>query len=117
MTSLTHRVGPGEDILVEIYFDPDGMKGGKIGCYRARLLKNHKCHDAGTTAEDAYRALICTAWSLGYIRDPERYRIANAGCFKVYGPPTEPYYHHPDDPNGSLPGHYATREDWAADNE
>jgi len=54
-----------EHQTIEVYFDPDGICGGKRGCYRARLEKDHRVHDAGSTALDACNACVITAQSLG----------------------------------------------------
>lgn len=53
-------------VAVELYFDSDGVKGGKQGCYRARLKYRHEVHDAGESSGEAFDNLVITAVSHGY---------------------------------------------------
>lgn len=62
---------------IEVYWDSKGRKGGKNGCYRARLHNNHGIHDAGITKEDAVNNLLKTAESLGESGKCEDYEIVN----------------------------------------
>lgn len=50
---------------IEVYWDPDGIKGGRVGCWRARLKDNHGIHSAGETNLSAIQDCVKTAISLG----------------------------------------------------
>lgn len=62
---------------IETYWDPSGFKGGKRGCWRARLQDQHSYHDAGTTESEAVRSLLLTLASFGMSGDREEYYVTN----------------------------------------
>ena len=45
---------------IEIYYDLNGIKEGKFGCFRARVAGNHGIHSAGVTEEAAIDDLMLT---------------------------------------------------------
>ena len=61
--------------VIETYWDPIGFKGGKKGCWRARLQNQHTCHDTGTTENEAINALLLTAKSFGASGDRDDYEV------------------------------------------
>jgi hypothetical protein len=44
--------------VIEVYADSRGTYGGKNGCWRARLAKQHSLHDAGDSIERAVDNLL-----------------------------------------------------------
>lgn len=51
--------------IIEIYFDPKGIKNGRVGCYRARLKENHGIHSAGVYPSHALHDIYLTLKSFG----------------------------------------------------
>jgi len=62
-------------MTIEVYFDSHGIRNGKQGCYRARLIERPTIHDAGTTADDAVSNLLITAASFGLSGDVKNYTV------------------------------------------
>lgn len=52
--------------VIETLWDPSGRKGGREGCFQARLQGNHAIWGAGTTQREAVEDTILTAATLGY---------------------------------------------------
>src|SRR6185369_12012341 len=44
--------------VIEVYFDPYGIWGGKYGCFRCRLRDSHGLHDAADSPEYAVKRLV-----------------------------------------------------------
>ena len=65
--------------IVEVYFDPSGVRGGKLGCYRARLRSDHGIHDAGETAKEALENLLVLAVTIGRSGDADDYEVKRPG--------------------------------------
>jgi hypothetical protein len=61
--------------VIETYFDPGGYKGGRSGCWRARLRTNHGYHDAGTSEYEAVRSLLRTLMTFGKSGSPTEYTV------------------------------------------
>jgi hypothetical protein len=49
---------------IEVYWDDAGIRGGKRGCWRARVRKDHRYHAAGQTWREAISDLLLTLKSL-----------------------------------------------------
>ena len=60
---------------IETYWDPRGFKGGKKGCWRARIKGRHGCHSAGTTEDETVNDLLLTAKSFEMSGDRNDYEV------------------------------------------
>ncbi len=49
-----------EKPIIEVYYDPTGFRGGKIGCIRTRLKDDHKIHSAGMDEKEAVADILST---------------------------------------------------------
>lgn len=48
----------------EMYYDQSGYNGGRNGCYKVRLVRDHSIWGAGNTPTEAQQQFINTAASL-----------------------------------------------------
>lgn len=62
---------------IEIYFDPEAIREGMKGCYRARLARNPGIHDAGRSRNEALINFLITANSHGLHGKRENYAIVH----------------------------------------
>lgn len=62
-----------EKDVIEVYYDPYGVRNGKVVCIRARLKKDHRIHSAGTNEKDAVEDLLLTLKSMGHPSKAEDY--------------------------------------------
>jgi hypothetical protein len=62
---------------IEVYWDPDGNRGGQRGCYRVRMGENHGIHGAGKTQVEAIANFLRTAESLEESGDKNDYTVVN----------------------------------------
>jgi len=77
--SSSLRAGRKADMkkAIETYWDPDGFRGGKRGCWCARMQDLHGLHSAGMTAGEAVRDLLLTAKSHDLSGDREDYDVVD----------------------------------------
>jgi len=68
--------------IIEVYFDPNGMIGEKLGCYRSRLCSAHGCRGVGENPIHAVSNLLRTIISF---KDLPRYAHlpSNLGAYKI----------------------------------
>jgi hypothetical protein len=59
---------------VEVYFSPNSIRNGAVGCWKARLASNHGVWDTGKDVDAAIQNLIVTAQSFGLLLDG-RYQV------------------------------------------
>lgn len=62
---------------IEAYFDTEGIRNGRRGCYRARLASNHGIHAAGASKDEAIRDLLRAASSHGLSGSRDDYTLVN----------------------------------------
>lgn len=62
---------------IETYWDPNGISGGKPGCWRARLQKDTRLHAADRTKDGAVNDLLRTAKSFGLSGERNDYEVVD----------------------------------------
>ena len=61
--------------IIEVYADPNGTYGGKIGCWRARLQSKPALHDAGDSIDRAVSNLLTNLPRFDRSGEPSHYKV------------------------------------------